>query len=781
MTALKIWQGQPYPLGATVTPDGVNFALFTENATGVDLCLFDHIAAPAETLRIRMTEHTDQVWHCLVPGMQPGQLYGYRVYGPYEAEHGQRFNDSKLLLDPYAKALAGLINWSGEMFGYDQEAGKNADLTRDYRDDAWGIPKCVVVSDEFDWSGEKRPNTPLAESVIYEVHVKGFSKLCPQIPEELRGTYAGLGSKFAIEYFKNLGVTAVEVMPIHHFVNDQFLQDKGLSNYWGYNSIGFFAPHSAYSQAGITGEQVAEFKQMVKNLHAAGMEVILDVVYNHTGEGNQMGPTLSFRGIDNAAYYRLVPDDKRYYMDYTGTGNTLNMQHPRVLQLLMDSLRYWVTEMHVDGFRFDLAAALARELHEVSRLSAFFDCIHQDPVISRVKLIAEPWDVGEGGYQVGNFPALWAEWNGKYRDCVRAYWKGDQGTIGEFAYRLTGSSDLYEWSGKRPTASINLITAHDGFTLNDLVSYNDKHNEANGENNQDGHNDNRSWNCGAEGVTDDDEINALRRRQMRNMLATLFLSQGVPMLVGGDEFGRTQNGNNNAYCQDNEISWFSWEHADWQKQQIDFTRRLIQLRREHSVFRRPKFFLGRSIRGAGVKDIMWFDIDGTEMTDENWNSGYALCVGMMLSGDTMDVRDVRGEPMHDDTFLVLFNAFHEPITFVLVGKKDISWELFLDTRHEQSFLDQPTVLASGDDIELVGRSMCVLKLVKGSQEDARTASWKQTQKARPSAPPAPASPTKHDKVDPTVATIELPTVEMDEATGMPHPKKPPGKPKPRKK
>jgi isoamylase len=775
MTALKVWQGQSSPLGATITPDGVNFAVFSENATGVDLCLFDHVDAPTEKLRIRMTEHTDQVWHCLLPEIEAGQLYAYRVYGPYEPRQGHRFNDSKLLLDPYAKAIAGLINWSDEMFGYALDGGKDADLTRDYRDDAWGIPKSVVVSDAFDWGGDRLLRLPLSESVIYEVHVKGFSKLCPEIPEEIRGSYAALGSDFAVAYFKRLGVTAIEIMPVHHFVNDQFLQDKGLTNYWGYNSIGFFAPHSAYASSGLAGEQVTEFKQMVKSLHAAGLEVILDVVYNHTGEGNQLGATLAFKGVDNAAYYRLVPDDKRYYMDYTGTGNTLNMVHPRVLQLLMDSLRYWVTEMHVDGFRFDLAAALARGLHEVSRLSAFFDCIHQDPVISQVKLIAEPWDVGEGGYQVGNFPALWAEWNGKYRDCVRAYWKGDQGTIGEFAYRLTGSSDLYEWSGKRPTASINLITAHDGFTLNDMVSYNEKHNDANGEKNQDGHNDNRSWNCGAEGPTDDEEINKLRRRQMRNFLATLFLSQGVPMLVGGDEFARTQSGNNNAYCQDNEVSWFPWKRAPWQEQLIDFTAGLIRLRREHSVFRRPKFFLGRRIRGAGVKDIMWLDIDGTEMTDENWSSGYALCIGMMLSGDTMDVRDAHGEPLRDDTFLVLFNAFHEPITFVLAGKENIHWELLLDTREESGFLDQPKTLPSGDDLELVGRSLCVLKLAKGSQEDARTASWKKSQKARPSAPPAPAAPSKHTLLDAAQALPVNPTVEMDEATGLPRPARIPGK------
>ena len=751
MTNLKVWQGDSYPLGATLTEEGVNFALFSENATGVDLCLFDHMAAPTETVRIRMTEHTDQVWHCFLPGLQAGQLYGYRVYGPYEPQQGHRFNDSKLLLDPYAKALTGLINWSDEMFGYVQDGGKNADLTRDYRDDAWGMPKCVVVDDSFDWEKTKRPNTPLAESIIYEVHVKGFSKLCPHIPEEIRGTYAALGTDFAIEYFKKLGVTAVELMPVHHFVNDQFLQDKGLTNYWGYNSIGYFAPHSAYASQGINGEQVREFKEMVKRLHAAGIEVILDVVYNHTGEGNHCGPTLSFRGVDNAAYYRLVQDDRRFYMDYTGTGNTLNMQHPRVLQLLMDSLRYWVLEMHVDGFRFDLASTLARELHAVSRLSAFFDCIHQDPVLSRVKLIAEPWDVGEGGYQVGNFPVLWAEWNGKYRDCVRSYWKGDMGQLGEFAYRLTGSSDLYEDDGRRPYASINLITAHDGFTLNDLVSYNEKHNEANGENSQDGHNDNRSWNCGHEGPTEDPEINKLRRRQLRNFLATLFFSQGVPMLCGGDEFARTQSGNNNAYCQDNEISWFNWDFTDDQKQLAEFTRKVIDLRRSHPVLRRPKFFQGRRIRGAGVKDIMWIDTEGSEMADEDWNSGYVRCLAMMLSGDTMDVRDRKGDPIRDDTFLLLFNAHHEPVTFTLPGKKDVSWEVCLDTRFESGTPDEAVSRSSGDDLECIERSMCVLRLVKGSQEEARHASWKHPQRGKPSAPPRPATPSRHDPVDPTTA------------------------------
>ncbi|MHA3773354.1 glycogen debranching protein GlgX [Verrucomicrobiota bacterium sgz303538] len=751
MSNVKVWQGDSYPLGATVTAEGVNFAIFSENATGVDLCLFDHVAAPTETLRIRMTEHTDQVWHCFLPGAKAAQLYGYRVYGPYEPAQGHRFNDTKLLLDPYTKAITGMVNWSEEMFGYEQDGGSKADLSRDYRDDAWGMPKCVVVDNSFDWEGDRLLNPPLAESVIYEVHVKGFSQQCPSIPEEIRGSYAALGSDFAIQYFKKLGITAIELMPVHHFVNDQFLQDKGLSNYWGYNSIGYFAPHSAYSSSGFAGEQVQEFKQMVKRLHAAGIEVILDVVYNHTGEGNHLGPTLSFRGVDNVSYYRLVGDDRRHYMDYTGTGNTLNMMHPRVLQLIMDSLRYWVCEMHVDGFRFDLASTLARELHEVSRLSAFFDIIHQDPVLSQVKLIAEPWDVGEGGYQVGNFPILWAEWNGKYRDCVRAYWKGDMGLIGEFAYRLTGSSDLYEDDGRRPYASINLITAHDGFTMNDLVSYDQKHNEANGENNQDGHNDNRSWNCGAEGPTDDEEINKLRRRQLRNFLATMFLSQGVPMLLGGDEFARTQRGNNNAYCQDNDISWFDWNHADWQKELIEFTSKVIALRHKHPIFRRPKFFLGRRIRGSGVKDIMWLDTDGSEMGDEDWNSGYTRCVGMILSGDTMDVRDRQGEPIHDDTFLVLFNAYHEAVKFTLPGKKDVSWELVLDTQQESGFPHESATHGSGDEIELIGRSMAALRLVKGSQEEARHASWRYGQKVRPAAPPRPPMPSKHEPIDPTTA------------------------------
>jgi glycogen operon protein len=747
------WPGSSYPLGATVTPEGVNFAVFAENATGVDLCLFDDAEGTNE-LRLRMPEHTDQVWHCFLPGLRAGQLYAYRVYGPYEPENGHRFNDSKLLIDPYAKALTGLITWGPEAFGYPVGATPDPDMRRDYRDNAWCMPKSVVIDSNFDWGDDRLPRIPLHASIIYEAHVKGFSKLCKELPEEIRGSYAALGSPWAVNYFKSLGVTAVELLPVHHFVNDEFLENKGLSNYWGYNSIAYFAPHSAYASSGTHGEQVREFKEMVKALHAAGIEVILDVVYNHTGEGNQLGPTLSFRGVDNAAYYRLVQDNKRFYMDYTGTGNTLNMMHPRVLQLIMDSLRYWVLEMHVDGFRFDLAATLARELHEVSRLSAFFDIIHQDPVLSQVKLIAEPWDVGEGGYQVGNFPVLWAEWNGKYRDCVRSYWKGDDGNIGEFAYRLTGSSDLYQRDGKRPYASINLITAHDGFTLNDLVSYNEKHNEANGEENKDGHSDNRSWNCGVEGPSDDPEVCRLRRRQLRNFLATLLLSQGVPMLVGGDEFARTQHGNNNAYCQDNEVSWFNWEWTEEQAQLKEFTTRLITLRKEHPVFRRPKFFLGRTIRGQGIKDIMWIDTDGTEMTDEDWNSPQVKCVALILSGDSMDVRDARGEPVRDDTFMILFNAYHEPITFMLAGRKNVSWDKILETESERGFLDQPSSHGAGDELELPGRSMSVLRLSQGSQEEARAASWKRRQLRKPAEPPKPPKPNPL-QVDPT--TINPPT------------------------
>ncbi|HSI10606.1 MAG TPA: glycogen debranching protein GlgX [Chthoniobacter sp.] len=730
MTQSQVWQGLPYPLGATVMDEGVNFALFSENATGVDLCLFDNADAPHETVRIRMVEHTDQVWHCFLPSVKAGQHYGYRVYGPYDPKAGHRFNPAKLLIDPYAKAIAGEVEWSDEMFGYQVGPGKDADLTIDQRDNAFGVPKCVVVDNRFDWGGDHQLATPLHRSVIYEAHVKGFSKLCPNIPEELRGTYAALGTDFAIDYFKKLGVTAVELLPVHHFIHDDFLQKKGLINYWGYNSIGYFAPHAAYSAGGVNGQQVAEFKQMVKNLHAANIEVILDVVYNHTAEGNQLGPTLCFRGVDNAAYYRLMKDNKRFHMDYTGCGNTLNMMHPRVLQLIMDSLRYWVLEMHVDGFRFDLAATLARELHEVSKLSAFFDIIHQDPVLSQVKLIAEPWDVGEGGYQVGNFPVLWAEWNGKYRDNIRGYWKGDE-HISEFAFRITGSSDLYQRDGKRPYASINFIVAHDGFTLHDLVSYNDKHNEANGEGNRDGDSHGRSWNCGVEGATDDEKINQLRRRQQRNFLTTLFLSQGVPMLCGGDEYGRTQNGNNNAYCQDNELSWLGWDRDEQQQRQEDFTAKLIHFRHAHPIFRRPKFFQGRKIRGMEAKDLLWFNADGTEMTDEHWNRSFIRCIGVVLVGFAEDIRDYYGKPVHDDTFMLLFNAHHEAVKFVLPGREKVSWERIIDTADEVGFVAQPSTHPSGDELPLDPRSMSVFKLSAGSQEHARATSWKLRQPMKP--------------------------------------------------
>jgi len=713
----KIQPGKPYPLGATLMPEGVNFALFSENATGVELCLFPEDGN--DPVRVRMREHTDGVWHCFLPGIVAGQEYAYRVSGPFDPPAGHRFNDAKMLLDPYARAVAGLIRWGEEMFAY-PFGGKDADLNRDERDNSAGLPKCVVVDPQFDWENDRRPDTPLHASVIYETHVKGFSKLHPEIPAELRGTYAGIGSEGAINYFKRLGVTAVELLPVHQFVNDDYLENKGLSNYWGYNSIGYFAPHSAYSAGGVRGQQVNEFKQMVKNLHAAGIEVILDVVYNHTGEGNQMGPTLSFRGIDNAAYYRLVPDSRRYYMDYTGCGNSLNMMHPRVLQLIMDSLRYWILDMHVDGFRFDLASTLARELHEVNRLSAFFDIIHQDPVISTVKLIAEPWDVGDGGYQVGNFPVLWAEWNGKYRDCIRGYWKGDEGKIGEFASRLTGSSDLYQHDGKRPYASINFITAHDGFTLNDLVSYNEKHNEANGEGNNDGDNNNSSWNCGAEGPSDDPGIQSLRRRQLRNLFATLFLSQGVPMINGGDEFARTQRGNNNVYCQDNDLSWLAWEHTDEQRQLTDFVARLIAFRQAHPVFRRPKFFQGRPIRGLGIKDIMWLNPSGKEMNDAEWSNGYSRSVGVILSGQTNDVRDEDGDAVTDDTFVLFFNAHHEPVAFKLPRLRHhrARWEKVLDTGEESGFVAESSPQKAGTEIPVVGRGLALFRLVKSRRARA---------------------------------------------------------------
>src|SRR5437870_10866399 len=623
--------------------------------------------AREENIRIPVTEHTDQVWHIFLPEAQPGQIYGYRVSGPYEPEIGMRFNSSKLLLDPYAKAIAGRVEWGDEMFGY-VVGGEKEDLTRDFRDDAWGMPKAVVIDNAFNWDGDRKLGRPLAESIIYEVHVKGFTKLCPGIPPELRGTFAALGSTWAIDYFKHMGVTAVELLPVHAHIDDKALVDRGLTNYWGYNTIGCFAPDATYSSSGDLGGQVNEFKMMVRNLHAAGIEVILDVVYNHTAEGNHLGPTLAFRGIDNIASYRLQTENPRFYLDFTGTGNTFNLLHPRVLQLVMDSLRYWVQEMHVDGFRFDLAATLVRNHEGVNMLHPFLQVIQQDPILSNVKLIAEPWDVGEGGYQVGNFPPPWSEWNGKYRDTVRSFWKGDEGRIGEMGYRLTGSPDLYLHNGRRPYASINFVTAHDGFTLNDLVSYNDKHNQANDDGNKDGDNNNLSWNCGVEGPTDDPQINTLRERQRRNFLTTLFLSQGVPMLSGGDELDRTQNGNNNAYCQDNEISWLDWTRDEKHNQFLEFTRKLIWFRNAHPVFRRPKFFQGRRIRGSEIRDMMWFNPGGSEMSEEEWASPFVRCIGMLLSGDTIDVLSFEGEPIRDDTSLLLLNAHYEPILFVMPGQ-----------------------------------------------------------------------------------------------------------------
>ena len=714
MDKVQVWPGKPYPLGATWTGKGVNFALYSANATGVDLCLFEAPDTDREDIRIRLREVTDHVWHVFLPDAKPGQLYGYRVYGPYDPPAGHRFNASKVLIDPYAKAIAGKVIWGPEMFGYPM-GNPAEDLKRDYQDNAGSIPKGLVIDPAFDWQKDQLPRIPLDETVVYEVHVRGFSQLWEAITQEMRGTYAGLGSPEAVKYFQSLGVTAVELLPVHEHCDEGFLQDRGLTNYWGYNTIGFFAPESSYSRSGFLGEQVAEFKTMVRALHRAGIEVILDVVYNHTAEGNHLGPTLSFKGIDNASYYRLVGDNPRYYMDYTGCGNTPNTQNPRVLQLIMDSLRYWVTEMHIDGFRFDLASALGREDHLVDVNSGFFDILLQDPILSEVKLIAEPWDLGEGGYMVGKFPAPWSEWNGKYRDCVRRYWKGDDGVLAEFAYRLTGSPDLYQHQGKAPSASINFITVHDGFTLNDLVSYNDKHNAANGEDNRDGDSHNNSWNCGLEGSTDDAKVNRLRERQKRNFLATLFLSEGVPLINGGDEFSRTQKGNNNVYCQDNELSWFNWQWTPSQKQLAQFTTQLIQFRREHPVFRRPKYFTGRRIRGYDVKDLMWFAPNGAEMKEADWQKGFAKCVGVLLSGTTSDVRDARGEPIKDDTFLVLFNAHYEPLTFILPGREEIRWETVINTTVETGFVKPGEIVAAGDEVELTERSLSLLRLSEGDQ------------------------------------------------------------------
>ncbi len=702
---VAVYPGSPYPLGATWDGEGVNFAIYADNATSVELCLFDDTNSEKESAKIKLVERTHQIWHAYLPKIKPGQLYGYRVHGTYDPENGHRYNANKLLLDPYAKAISGTIDWHDSLFGY-EVGDKNEDLSFSKTDSAPFIPKAVVIDESFDWEGDKKPNIPYYKSIIYEAHVKGFTQTHPDIPEEIRGTYAALAHPVTINYLLELGITAIELMPIHHFVTDRYLIEKGLTNYWGYNSIGFFAPDVRYSSSGNLGEQVTEFKSMVKEFHKAGIEVILDVVYNHTSEGNHLGPTLSFKGIDNASYYRLTEDNKRFYMDYTGTGNTLNSSLPSVLRLIMDSLRYWILEMHVDGFRFDLASALARELHGVDKLGSFFDIIHQDPVISQVKLIAEPWDVGEGGYQVGNFPAGWTEWNGKYRDCMRDYWRGADSMLAEFAERFTGSSDLYRDDYRRPTASINFITAHDGFTLHDLVSYNEKHNLANGEDNNDGESHNRSWNCGVEGPTDDKSILELRQRQKRNFLTTLFLSQGVPMMVAGDEISRTQNGNNNAYCQDNEVSWLNWAAAD--KELLKFTRKLIKLRKSHPVFCRRRWFQGQPIKGVGVEDIAWFLPDGIEMDDEHWNHDFAKSLGVYLNGHGLRSVGPKGEHIIDDDFYVIFNAHYDSLKFKLPPKKyGTRWSKIIDTATGHFDKNGETYGAS-KSLEVVGRSIVVL-------------------------------------------------------------------------
>jgi isoamylase len=702
---VSAWPGKPYPLGATWDGEGTNFSLFSERAERIELCLFD--GDDRET-RYELRERTALNWHGYLPGIGPGQRYAYRVHGPYAPHQGDRFNPAKLLLDPYAKAIEGPVRWDrANVFPYVPSAAEDADLEPDDEDDAEAIPKCVVTDPHFDWEGDRRPDTSWHDTVIYEVHVKGFTKRHPGVREDLRGSFAGLASDAAVEHLRGLGITAVELLPVHHIADEHHVVAKGLSNYWGYASIGFLAPHALYAATGTRGEQVKEFKGMVKALHRAGIEVILDVVYNHTPEGNHRGAMLAFRGVDNRSYYRLVPDDLRHYMDFTGTGNSLNPVHPSVLRLIMDSLRYWATECHVDGFRFDLASALAREFYDVDRLSAFFDTIHQDPVLSQVKLIAEPWDVGPGGYQVGNFPVLWTEWNGIYRDTVRDFWRG-AGSVADLAVRFTGSSDLYERDGRRPFASINFVTAHDGFTLADLVSYDRKHNEANLEDNRDGTDDNRSWNCGVEGPTDDPDVLALRARQQRNFLATLLLSHGVPMLLGGDELGRTQDGNNNAYCQDNEMSWFDWEPDDERQALWAFTRRLIALRRAHPVFRSTAFLEGRDVMGSGLPDVWWFRPDGRRMTRRDWGRPDARALGVFLNGEEIRRTTPQGERIVDDSFLVLLHAHHEPVRFTLPPRRfGLRWQVVLSTAHPE--LEEGPVLGAREGIELESRSLVLLR------------------------------------------------------------------------
>jgi isoamylase len=702
----KLIPGRPYPLGATWDGEGVNFALHAEHATTVELCLFEQTARRVrETARLRLGERSHHVWHGYIEGMRPGQLYGYRVDGPFEPHNGHRFNKNKLLLDPYAKAISGTLQWHDALFGY-KMGHKDGDLSFSKTDSAAHMPKSVVIDPTFDWEGDTAPRIPYHRSVIYEAHVKGLTFRHPEIPEAIRGTYAAIGHPAMIRHLHDLGITAIELMPVHHFVSERSLTDRGLTNYWGYNTIGFFAPDVRYCCGGTHGEQVREFKEMVKALHRAGIEVILDVVYNHTAEGNQLGATLCFRGVDNQDYYRLT-EDQRYYMDYTGCGNTLNVMSPNTLRLIMDSLRYWILEMHVDGFRFDLAAALARELHDVDRLGSFFDIIHQDPVISQVKLIAEPWDIGEGGYQVGKFPPGWAEWNGKYRDTIRDYWRGADSMLGEFALRLTGSPDLYFNDYRHPFASINFVTAHDGFSLHDLVSYNDKHNEANGENNNDGESHNRSWNCGAEGPTDDPEVLKLRARQKRNFMATLFLSQGVPMIVAGDELGRTQGGNNNAYCQDNEISWIDWEHHD--REFLAFTQKLIKFSQMHPVFSRKRWFKGKPIKGIGVEDVAWFQPSGNEMTEENWTNDFAKSLAVYMNGKALRMVDEKGEPIHDDNFYLIFNAHYDGLDFALpLERYGGGWRKVIDTSADY-VSEEGEPLDGAATVHVFGRTVMVLK------------------------------------------------------------------------
>ncbi|MBN1375746.1 MAG: glycogen debranching protein GlgX [Dehalococcoidia bacterium] len=711
----RVKLGKPYPLGSTWLGDGVNFAIYSEHAEKVELCLFDSPTAIVESERIPLTEVTAHIWHAYVCNIGLGQTYAYRIYGPYDPEKGLRFNHNKLLVDPYAKAITGTVDNSAPIFGYNI-GHPNEDLSFNTENDVGYIPRCVVVDASFPWENDQLPRIPWSETVIYELHVKGFTIKNPDVPRQQRGTYIGLASPAVIEYLLKLGVTTVELMPVHTFITDKYLADKGLTNYWGYNTLNYFSPSGLYSSSGDTGQQVTEFKSMVKMLHRAGLEVILDVVYNHTAEGNQLGPTLSFRGIDNPTYYSLYSENKRYYMDYSGTGNSLNVNHPQVLKMVMDSLRYWVTEMHVDGFRFDLASALAREADHVDKLSAFFDIIHQDPVISQVKLIAEPWDIGEGGYQVGNFPILWTEWNGKYRDTIRRFWRGDAGQMAELGYRLTGSSDLYEWDGRSPYASINFIVCHDGFTLEDLVSYNDKHNDVNGEENQDGSDENLSWNCGREGPAEVTAIIALREQQKRNFLATLMLSQGVPMLCAGDEVCRTQRGNNNAYCQDNDISWLDWQMDDRKTDLLEFTRKLISLRKSHAIFHRRKFFQGRPIHGSDIKDVIWLRPDGEEMTDSDWESEWIRCIGTRIDGKASHEINEDGSTLVDDDFFLILNSYHKTVKFRLPAfVPGAAWEIVIDT-NIRAKTAKPATIKGGDPIIVPDRSLILLSRLNGKEQ-----------------------------------------------------------------